>query len=57
MPTDKPAYILRDRDGNPWGPFDSAVEVAAWAKTKWPDQDEGEPRVGWRVLALRNPSS
>lgn len=52
---DQATYILRDRDRNPWGPFDSAREAAEWALNKWPDQDEGEPGQGWKVLALRQP--
>lgn len=56
---DRPAatYILIDRDGNPWGPFEEATNAVEWAQKKWPDQDHGPKDVGWRVLALRHPNT
>lgn len=34
--------IIIDKDGNPWGPFDSSVAAATWANEKWPDQEQDE---------------
>jgi hypothetical protein len=54
-------FIVFDKDGNPWGPFKSALEAAAFATKKWPDQKEsigddyGNPGDGWTVAFLRGP--
>jgi hypothetical protein len=57
--TTKFQLIVIDKDGNPWGPFDTPEALAAFAKRKWPDQDErpeGAPQSeGWRAMTLRAP--
>lgn len=55
--------IIVDKHGNPWGPFENAIEAARWAKTKWPDQEQDQdhpgirgPGKGWDCVALRAPN-
>lgn len=58
MPKHPVAYIVFDKDGNPWGPFTVARDASIWAETKWPGQqadlDDDEPK-GWYVAVLRPP--
>ena len=54
------AWIVRDNDDQPWGPFDTPAEAIAWAKAKWPDipqYDEAtfDGHGCWDVEALRTP--
>jgi hypothetical protein len=51
-------YVVMDKDGNPWGPFDDPSKATLWAAREWPDEpmhDERYPphREGWVVVALR----
>lgn len=44
----KPLWIVLDKNGNPWGPFDSTAAAGEFAVGKWgADQ--------WTVVALRHP--
>jgi len=49
--------IVRDRDGNYWGPFTDPIEATAWIKRKWPgmSQDENREGRGWDIETLREP--
>lgn len=47
--------IVRDREGNWWGPFEQPKDAAQWATLKWPAQDEGEKGKGWKIEWLRPP--
>ena len=57
--TRKGSWIVRDRDDNPWGPFDSAIVAAEWATKKWPDvppwSEDLDPDNCWDVVALWSP--
>lgn len=51
-------WIVRDRNGNAWGPFEKTNEPGEWARRKWPDQEQDERREGkgWDIEALRDPN-
>jgi hypothetical protein len=52
------SWIVRDHEGNYWGPFSSANELGAWAGKKWPDIPEWEEGIEgdcWDVEALNAP--
>lgn len=53
-------YIVIDKDGNYWGPFQTGMEAGRWADEKWPGgelrDDEDHGAAGWLVAALRPPS-
>ncbi len=61
----KHLHIIIDEYGNPWGPFESATEAGAWAKRKWPEQEQDMDNHhnleingvanGWDIWALRSP--
>lgn len=55
--TRKTQFVVLDKHGMPWGPFDDATEAAQWAKRKWPDQEQDERRMGdgWDIAVLHSP--
>lgn len=50
-------YVVMDKDGNLWGPFDGAISADYWATKKWPRQphydERPAPREGWSIVAIR----
>lgn len=44
-----------DLEGTEYGPFKTAQEAAEFAKSRWPDQEQDEERVGngWDVELVR----
>jgi hypothetical protein len=50
-------YVVKDKDGNLYGPFENARHAAGWAVSKWPGQIQDERtaphREGWSVVAIR----
>ena len=57
MPNDvtlpKSQWIVRDKEGNPWGPFEGSAKAIAWAHQKWPEEIEQED--GWDIEMLWQP--
>ena len=45
-------YIVRDKDDNLWGPFDTPKEAVLWGFKKWP-AELGEKT--WDVEGIRPP--
>jgi hypothetical protein len=55
-------FVVLDRAGIPWGPFDDAAKAGAWAHKKWPEQPANDARSvphreGWNVSAVRHPDA
>jgi hypothetical protein len=50
-------YLVMDKDGNPWGPFEKSGDAAWWAHQKWPgamDDPRSPPdKEGWSIVAIR----
>lgn len=47
-------YELIDKDGKSWGDFDTAGGAAAFARIKWPHQEQDEDRTGkgWDIQVV-----
>jgi hypothetical protein len=54
----KNQFIVTDKNGNPYGPFNDATEAARWAAKKWPDQEQDSDRTGkgWDITMRRSPN-
>ena len=56
-------WIVIDKDGNLWGPFEGGTTGSAtmmeFVKRKWPDQEQDteDTGKGWNVRALRSPDA
>lgn len=48
-------YVVFDKSGNPWGPFDDAKAAHDWAEKKWPGMDAADTADGWVVVLLNKP--
>jgi hypothetical protein len=50
-------FVVMDKDGNLWGPFENGTLAWNWAYELWPTQhqDERYPphRKGWSIVAIR----
>jgi hypothetical protein len=59
QPKTKTQYVVISDLGGIRGPFDSHQAAAAWARAKWPDQNEATPdtngQSGWRVAVMQSP--
>lgn len=51
-------WIVRDPDGNAWGPFEKASEAGKWAQAKWPLPHRLQTNLDppwWNVEVLETP--
>lgn len=58
--THEGSCIVRDRAGNPWGPFAQFSDATKWAARKWPDVPQRDPdrengEDGWQIERLWAP--
>jgi hypothetical protein len=53
----KTQWIVTDKNGNPWGPFETTEAINAFVKRKWPNQEQDPEHhgEGWDVRLLRSP--
>lgn len=48
----KPLWIVLDKNGNPWGPFETTIDANKFGNLKWRPTGAF---LDWRIVALRHP--